>query len=84
MDNIVRYCGADGEYEHYCFMKFDQSTGTLTQFLSMGYDPWQESWYYSKSFVDFTYISKAEFDEMVNSYKVIDIGMRPISEYPFS
>ncbi len=82
--NIVRYCGADGEYEHYCFMKFDQSTGTLTQFLSMGYDPWQESWYYSKSFVDFTYISKAEFDEMVNSYKVIDIGMRPISEYPFS
>lgn len=34
--------------------------------------------------VDFTYISKAEFDEMVNSYKVMDIGMRPIGEYPFS
>lgn len=82
--NIVKYCGTDGEYEHYNFMKPDPSTGKLTQFLSMGYDPFQESWYYSKSFVDFTYISKAEFDEMVNSYKVMDIGMRPIGEYPFS
>ncbi len=81
--NIVKYCGTDGEYEHYNFMKPDPSTGKLTQFLSMGYDPAQESWYYSKSFVDFTYISKAEFDEMVNSYTVMDIGMRPIGEYPF-
>lgn len=74
----------DGEYEHYNFMKLDPSTGKLTQFLSAGYDPWQESWYYSESFTDFTYISKAEFDEMVAFYQVIDIGMKPISEYPFS
>lgn len=82
--NIVKYSGMDGEYEHYNFMKLDPSTEKLTQFLSAGYDPWQESWYYSESFTDFTYISKAEFDEMVAFYQVIDIGMKPISEYPFS
>lgn len=81
--NIAKHCSIDEDgYEHYNFLKYDPSAGYMTQFLSMGY--WPESWYYSESFVDFTFISKAEFDEMADSYKVIDIGMKPISEYPFS
>lgn len=83
--NTVKYSSTDSEgYDHYNFMKPDPSTGELTQFLSMGYAAWEGRWYYSKSFVDFTYISKEEYDEMVDSYQVIDIGMKPIREYPFS
>lgn len=78
--NILRYTNGDS----YCFMELDKSAGQFVQFLSVGYDPWEESWYYIENGrTDMHYISKEECETMVNFYPLIDIGLKPISQYPF-
>lgn len=79
--DILRYTNGD----RYCFMKLDKSSGQFVQFLSLGYDPWEESWYYTEEgCTDMNYISKDVFEAMLASYEVIDIGMKPISEFPIN
>lgn len=75
--NILRLTNGDS----YCFMELDETQ--FVEFLSLGYDPWEESWYYIVSGnTEMNKISREEFDSMVASYPVIDIGMKPIREYP--
>lgn len=77
--NILRLTNGDS----YCFMELDESSGQLVEFLSLGYDPWEESWYYIGSGnTQMNKISREEFDSMVASYPVMDIGMKPIRGYP--
>lgn len=79
--NILRYANGDS----YCFMQWNSQTGAFEQFLSMGFDPWEESWYYIENgYTDMTYVSRMEYDRVLAEYPVIDIGLKPISEYPFA
>ena len=82
--NIVKYSEGNGESEHCYFLSFDPDAGMFSPFLYLGYDPWEEQWYRSEDGLNKEYISREEFDRIVSGYKVIDIGMKPISEYPFS
>ena len=78
--NILRY--QNGAVYH--FSKLDSATGQLVSFLQAGYDPWEESWYYIEGGnTDMTYISRTEYDALLATYPVIDIGLKPIREYPF-
>lgn len=77
--NILRYTNGDG----YCFMKLNRD-GQFEQFLSMGFDPWENSLYYMEDgYTEMTYVSRMEYDAILAEYPVVDLGMKLISEYPF-
>lgn len=76
--NVLRYANGDS----YCFMQMNQE-GQFEQFLSLGFDPWEESWYYMEGGdTEMTYVSGREYDAMLAEYPVVDLGMKSLGEYP--
>lgn len=79
--NILRYTNG----QNYYYMKPDPVSGQFSQFLALGYDLWEEQWYFSEGIGgEMQYISKEEYDRLEKTYPVVDLGMKPIEAYPLS
>lgn len=79
--NILRYTNG----QNYYYMKLDPVSGQFSQFLVLGYDLWEEQWYFSEGIDgEMQYISKEEYDRLEGTYPVVELGMKPIEAYPLS
>lgn len=70
------------EHWSYVFIRLEGDIYAVLE--EVRYDPWEESWYVTRNGDESTkcFISEEKAEEIVASYPVVDLGMKPVSEYP--
>lgn len=80
-DNVVQHRDFVGEMKNYYFYKLD---GGEVKYLDwVGYDMWEESWFRAPGGVDSgrVLLSEAEAMEIVDAYGIVDVELKPVTEY---